>query len=92
MAPWCEHCRDHVAFDHYDDDGWHGIGDEYGPHGALLAEAAQARELRAEVERLHAAGDELARAVALATAPGRTHKHALHSLPAALQRYRENAS
>lgn len=54
--PWCEHCRDHFAEDHYGG-GYgegHKVGAQYGPTGAFLAGRAAAERLRdglAEAER-----------------------------------------
>ena len=37
---WCEACADHYETDHFDTrDGSHGIGEDYGSYGALLARA-----------------------------------------------------
>lgn len=36
---WCEHCRDHFGTDHYPNDT-HGVGEEFGPYGRLLAASA----------------------------------------------------
>lgn len=39
---WCEACRDHYDIGHYDEDGIHGIGPEYGWVGKEI----QQREVR----------------------------------------------
>lgn len=44
---WCEHCRDHFAVDHYDDERNHKIGLEYGPTGAEMKLLGETERLRA---------------------------------------------
>lgn len=33
---WCEHCRDHFCLSHYDADGNHRVGLQYGPTGQQM--------------------------------------------------------
>lgn len=47
ISGWCEHCRDHFDEDHYDDEGDHRSGLEYGPLGEqiLLERCVRAGEV-----------------------------------------------
>jgi len=50
ISGWCEHCRDHFDEDHYDDEGRHLSGLEYGPTGVLmlLEECVASAEMASE--------------------------------------------
>lgn len=75
MSVWCEHCRDHYPEEHYDEDGNHFVGKEWGPTGEGLALRRSMSEDGGGVSRgrtelielllKHGAGDERATAIAL---------------------------
>jgi len=39
--PWCEHCRSHYPEDHYDNEGDHKIGMQWGVFGGIAWKAQQ---------------------------------------------------
>jgi hypothetical protein len=43
MRYWCEFCRDPYDVDHFDANGQHRVGHEFGPEGSLLLAAAIVR-------------------------------------------------
>lgn len=44
---WCEHCRDHFPEYHYDDEGSHRVGYEWGPTGS---KSQHIRDLEEQLE------------------------------------------
>ena len=45
MTKWCSHCQDHYNADHYDADGNHRVGVEFGRFGADLVARAIVADL-----------------------------------------------